>query len=492
MQNLPQLLYRAAQLRELDRIAISDYGIPGAALMANAGAAAFNVLREFWPQAGRISVVCGLGNNAGDGFVLARLARENGLDVTVLQLGDIARLRGDALAARAAFIESRGVPRAFTPDALNTAELLVDALLGTGLDREISAEWRIAIEAMNASGIPIFALDIPSGLDADSGQVLGVAIRAQATISFIGLKQGMFTGQARNYCGKIFFADLGLPAELFHRIPVSAARINLGSMPEPIPRPRAAHKGNNGHVLVIGGDHGMAGAIRLAGEAAARIGAGLVTIATRPDHVSGINAARPELLCRGIKSAGQLLPLIEAANVIAIGPGLGRTSWAVELFARVLDSPVPLVIDADGLNLLALEPVRCANWILTPHPGEAARLLGCSIAEIEKDRFAAVAELHKRYGGAVVLKGAGTLVWAGTGPIAVCDAGNPGMASGGMGDVLTGVIAGLLAQGSGLEAAAQLGVCLHAAAGDRAAREGERGMLASDLFPHLRYGVNFG
>lgn len=492
MQKLPQLLYRAVQMREVGRIAIADCGISGATLMARAGAAAFALLRARWPQVLRIAVICGTGNNAGDGFVLARLAHESGMDARVLQLGDAERLQGDALAARAVLVTAGGVTCAFTQEALLSAECLVDALLGTGLERELGGEWRSAIEAINTSGIPVLALDIPSGLAADSGHVLSVAIKAEVTIAFIGLKQGMFTGQAPDYCGEIFFDDLGVPPELFSRVPAAAARINLAGLPALKPRSRAAHKGTNGHALLIGGDCGMGGAIRLAGEAGARIGAGLVTIATRPEHVAGINVARPELLCRGVENARQLLPLIVAANVIAIGPGLGRASWAVELFALVLDSGLPLVVDADALNLLALEPARRDNWILTPHPGEAARLLGCSVAEIEKDRFAAVAELHKRYGGAVVLKGAGTLVWAGSGPVAVCEAGNPGMASGGMGDVLTGVIAGLLAQGLELEAAAQRGVCLHAAAGDRAAREGERGMLASDLFPHLRHGVNFG
>jgi NAD(P)H-hydrate epimerase len=492
MQKLPHVLYRAQQVRELDRMAIEDLGIPGSTLMARAGKAAFELLRERWPRAHRITVVCGLGNNAGDGFVLAHLACESGLDARVMQLGDAAGVRGDALASLTAFIESGGISSGFAQEALNTADVLVDALLGTGLDREVSGEWKVAIEAMNASGIPILALDIPSGLAANSGHVLGAVIRAEATISFVGLKQGMFTGRAPDHCGAIFLDDLGVPSELFSSMSGSAMRINLDNLPVLKPRSRTAHKGTNGHVLVIGGDYGMGGAVRMAGEAATRVGAGLVTIATRPEHVPGIYAARPELLCHGIENAGQMALLIEGANVIAVGPGLGRATWATELFTLVLDTHLPLVVDADALNLLAQEPVRRANWILTPHPGEAARLLGSSIAEVEADRFGAITALHKRYGGTIVLKGAGTLIWSGAGPISVCDRGNPGMASGGMGDVLTGVIAGLLAQGLELEAAACLGVCLHAAAGDRAAQEGERGMLASDLLPHLRHGVNFG
>ncbi len=492
MQKLPHVLYLAEQVRRLDQIAIEDFDISGARLMACAGKSAFSLLREHWPSARRISVVCGGGNNGGDGFVLARLALEAGLDVNIGLLGDAGLLRGDARGAYEALLQAGGRPVPFTRDTLGMAEVLVDALLGTGLDREVSAEWKNAIEAMNASGIPVLALDIPSGLDADRGVVLGAAIKAEVTVSFIGLKQGMFTGQGPDHCGHIHFTDLNLPPEIFAEVPAAVDRINLDNLPLLKPRLRAGHKGNYGHVLVIGGEQGMAGAVRLAAEAALRVGAGLVTVATRPGHVPGINAARPELLCRGLDDNSQLVPLLEAASVIAIGPGLSQTLWAVRLFSLVLESRLPLVVDADALNLLALEPLRRQNWVLTPHPGEAARLLDCSIKEIEADRFGAVAELHRRYGGAIILKGAGTLIMTDSGRVALCDAGNPGMASGGMGDTLTGIIAGLLAQGLELEMAAKLGVCLHAAAGDRAALAGERGMLASDLLPYLRQAVNFG
>ncbi len=492
MQKLPHTLYRAEQVRELDRLAIEDHGLSGATLMARAGAAAFAVLCARWPSTRRITVICGIGNNAGDGFVLARLAQQAGWDVSVVQLGDAGCLRGDALAAREAWLTSGGSTIAFAGEIAGTAEVLVDALLGTGLKREVSGEWKDVIEAMNASGIPVLALDIPSGLDADKGCVLGAAVKAEATISFIGLKQGMFTGQAPDYCGTIIFDDLGVPPELFSRVPASAARINLAGLPVLKPRPRTAHKGDAGHVLVIGGEQGMGGAVRMAAEAAARVGAGLVTVATRAEHVPGIIAARPELLCCGIDDVAQMLPLIKVAHAIAIGPGLGRTPWAIKLFAAVLEARLPLVVDADALNLLALEPVAREHWVLTPHPGEAARLLGCSVTTVQADRFGAITELQKRFGGTIVLKGAGTLVWSGAGAIDICDAGNPGMASGGMGDVLTGVIAGLIAQGLELAEAARRGVCLHAAAGDQAAQAGERGMLAGDLLPYLRQGVNFG
>lgn len=255
------------------------------------------------------------------------------------------------------------------------------------------------------------------------------------------------------------------------------------------PRARASHKGDYGHVLVVGGDHGMAGAVRLAGEAAARTGSGLVSIATRAAHAAVIAAACPELLCHGVECARDLRVLLQRASVVAIGPGLGQSAWAHDMLAAVLQMRLPRVVDADALNLLAQEPMQCDHWVLTPHPGEAARLLDMTTKQVQADRLQAAQALQQRYGGVCVLKGAGTLVCTSE-SVAICEAGNPGMASGGMGDVLTGVIAGLLAQGLSLVDAACAGVYIHAKAGDRAAQEGERGLLASDVMPHLRKLVN--
>ncbi len=484
---LPHALYRAAQVRELDRIAIQEYGIPGATLMERAGAAAFALIRERWPDAEALTVLCGIGNNGGDGYVVARLAREAGMEVTLLQLGDPARLAGDALAAARRFGDAggrvegyQGLPRG--------PGVIVDAVFGTGLEREVAGRWRDALEAVNRSRAPVLAIDIPSGLHSDTGQVLGVAVRADATISFIGLKQGMFTGQGPACCGEIRFDALRVPAVIYSREILSARRLDWARQATLLqPRSRSAHKGAFGHLLVVGGELGFSGAAHLAGEAAARVGAGLVSVATRPEHAACLNAGRPELMCHGVTGGDDLGPLLARATVVAVGPGLGRSAWGRALLGRVLESRLPLVVDADGLNLLAADPLRRNDWVLTPHPGEAARLLGCSVTEIEADRFEAVARLQSRYGGVALLKGAGTLVRDDPGrPPGVCSDGNPGMASGGMGDVLTGVIGGLLAQGREPAEAAELGVCLHAAAGDRAAREGERGLLASDLMLHLR------
>lgn len=490
MPTLPHSLYRAAQVRELDRIAIEEHGILGATLMARAGASAFSALRAQWPQVRRIVVVCGLGNNAGDGFVLTRLACEAGFEVKALQVGDRKRLRGDALGAHKAMLEAGGATQAFSREPLEDAEIIVDALFGTGLDREVIEEWREAIEAMNQSTVPVLAIDIPSGLHADSGRVWGIAVRAALTISFIGLKQGMFTAEGPDHCGRVLLDALEVPPPIINKIQPSARRLTLDSLPKLAPRARNAHKGKYGHVLVIGGDYGMAGAARLAAEGAARVGAGLISLATRAAHAASASAQRPELLCHGVEHVKDLHHLLQAASVVAIGPGLGRGEWGAQLLSAVLESSLSLVVDADALNLLAIEPTARGNWVLTPHPGEAARLLGWPTAQVQADRFSAIEKLQRRYQGVIVLKGTGSLVLSEAGPVAVCAAGNPGMASGGMGDLLTGVIAGLIAQGLALGDAARLGVCLHAEAGDRAAVEGERGMLASDLLPHLRRLVN--
>ena len=493
MPELPFELYRAAQVRELDRIAIEERGIPGYTLMGRAGEAAFELLRQRWPQARRIAVVCGGGNNGGDGYVVARLARKAGLDVLVLTLADPDGLRG---AAQTAWRDARDadVPTTiFTAAGLSGADLLVDAILGTGLEREVSGAWRDAIEAMNAHPADVLAIDIPSGLHADTGVILGAAIRAAATITFIGLKQGLFTGQGPACRGEIHFADLGVPPDIYLPMHPACWRYAGEDLPDLLPkRWRSAHKGHFGHVLVIGGDSGLAGAARMAGEAAARCGAGLVSVATRSAHAGLQAAVRPELMFHGIDTPDELGPSLNRATVVAIGPGLGRDLWGRALLRAVLASDKPLVIDADGLNLLAIEPIFRENWVLTPHPGEAARLLKMTPTEVEADRFAAVEDLALRFGGVAVLKGAGSLVASkADGQVALCPAGNPGMASGGMGDVLAGVIAALMAQGLPPFAAAKAGVHLHGRAGDLAAQSGgERGLLATDLLPFLRQLVN--
>lgn len=489
ISHLPSALYRAEKVREMDRFAIEKIGIPGIELMNRAGQAAFRIVREKWPHSRRMAVVCGAGNNGGDGYVVARLALEAGMEVRVYALSDIASLRGDARSACQAFQSAGGKIQAGMPADFGQTELIVDAMLGTGLDREVTGKYAKSIEAVNRFSGPVLAIDIPSGLQADTGFPLGQAVRAAHTATFIGLKQGLFTGEAADYCGEISYADLDVPRAVHESVTPSATLLRPFSKGLP-PRKRSAHKGHFGHVLVIGGEAGLTGAARMAAEAAARVGAGLISIASRPGHASLLNLMRPELMCHGVEKGSELAPLLERATVVAIGPGLGQSDWALDLLKTAFHSGLPLVADADALNLLARHPLKRENWILTPHPGEAARLLRNKAVAIQKDRFKAVAELQKKYGGVCVLKGSGTLICEPDKPPSVCAAGNPGMASGGMGDVLTGVLAGLVAQGLALGEAARMGVCLHSAAADRAAAGGERGMLACDLMDSLRYWVN--
>jgi len=498
-QPLPKNLYTAAQVRALDRCAIEEHRIPGIQLMKRAGRAAFEVLLQRWPDAEHIHVVCGTGNNGGDGFILAGLAAQRGLPVSVWQVGDAAKISGDALLARH-FAEQAGVAIKPFADEVFASGVIVDALLGTGLGGDVREPFAAAIAAINASGLPVLAIDIPSGLCSDSGRVLGVAVHAQATATFIGLKRGLFTGDAADYCGVIHFFDLDVPAEIYRAVAPSCVRLTLDDLRQHLPRrPRTAHKGYYGHVLIVGGDYGMAGAATMAAQAAGRVGAGLVSCATQPEHVAALVARCPEVMAHAIRSGNELEPLLAKASVIVIGPGLGRSAWSEQMLQRMwqrlqMTSDVIAVLDADALNLLAEGKVvpqpYCERWILTPHPGEAARLLNTSTGEIQRDRFAAAQQLQQRYGGAVVLKGAGTLVATAIG-IDIANYGNPGMASGGMGDVLSGVLGGLLVQHLDVATAAQFGVCVHGRAADlAAAADGERGLLASDLLPHLRHLVN--
>ena len=485
---LPAELYTANQVRELDRIAIEQQGIPSITLMERAGGSALDVLTRRYPDASNLVVICGGGNNAGDGYVLARLARQAGLNVRVVALVEPGQLKGDAAAGAQKYLHTGTVEDALSIDG---ADIIVDALLGSGLNRQVDGVFAEAIGLVNGSAVPVLALDIPSGLNADTGVCMGTAVRADTTLTFIGLKRGLFTAQGPDFCGEVLFSDLATPVDIYSGVSADARLIEPVEVMRNLPaRPRHAHKGRYGHVLVIGGDYGYLGAALLAGCAAARAGAGLVSVATRLEHARNLPLFRPELMTVAATSARDLDTILNRVSVVAIGPGLGQSDWAMSLFAKVLQTRLPLVVDADALNLLALEHQRRENWVLTPHPGEAARLLGVATEDIQADRFAAVTSLRAKFDGVVVLKGAGSLTVDATGPIYLNRTGNPGMAGGGMGDVLTGVIAGLIAQGMEPGLAALSGVYLHGHAADLCAGEGERGMLAGDLLPVIRSVVN--
>ena len=487
MQSFPANVYSVASVREMDRIAIEEQGIPGYTLMQRAAAAALNDACHTFPDAKRWQVVCGGGNNGGDGYVLGTLAARDGVDVSVISMTDPGSLTGDAATAYSDFSKAGGSATSWTGSLDTRAELLVDAILGSGLERAVSGDFGAAVEAMNAHTAPVHALDIATGINGDNGAIMGCAVKADLTTTFVALKPGLFLGEGPNYCGRVTFAGLGIDASAAKGLEVLFRRVQPDRIRRHLPRrSRGAHKGNFGHVLVVGGGPGMPGAVRLCGEAALRTGAGRVSVATHPEHAAVVASGCPELMCRAIATDGDLADMLSRADVIAFGPGLGQSDWAERLYSVVSRQPQASVWDADALNLLARHPTPSATRILTPHPGEAATLLAVGTDKIQADRPAALARLKQKYGGVVVLKGAGTLTSASNGAPWLSTSGNPGMAAPGMGDVLTGVTAALLAQGIGPEEAAALGVELHALAGDRAAHGGERGMLASDLIAALR------
>jgi len=488
---MPVEIYPVAAVRDIDRKAIENEMIPGYTLMARAADAAVKAALAEYPHAKRWQVLCGAGNNGGDGYVVARLAAAQGIVVSTLTLVDPESLQGDAATAYNDFSAAGGVVMLWSGELDQEAELLVDAMLGNGLERPLDGDFAAAVALANQHLAPVIALDIATGLHSDTGEVLGSAIEANLTVTFVGLKAGLFLGGGPSHTGKLVFAGLDIPDSCRDTSCVAMRRIATRDIQDLLPRRgRDAHKGDFGHVLVIGGGAGMPGAARLCGEAALRAGAGIVTIATDVGQAATMVATRPELMAHGVAAADDLPRLLAKADVVAFGPGLGRSDWAASLVALLKQDERPSVWDADALNWLAESPEFCGHRIITPHPGEAATLLKMSAGHIQADRLAALHGLQERVGGSVVLKGAGSLVSSSDGVPWICTAGNPGMAAPGMGDVLTGVIAALLAQGLGPEQAACVGVQAHALAGDRAARQGERGLLASDLIAALRAVLN--
>lgn len=479
----PLSLHDAAQVRALDARLMAA-GTPGAVLMQRAAQAAWRALRRRWPQVRKLCVLAGPGNNAGDGYLLAVLARRAGWDVQVYSLADPARLR-DAAAQAYAEACAQGVQvQPWHAEAVLDG-LLVDAMLGTGLAGELREPYATAVARINASGLPCLALDIPSGLCADTGRLWGAAVRADLTVTFIALKLGLFTGAGPDQVGELCFADLQADAALCAAAPAMAQRLATGNLQRLPARPRTTHKGRCGRLLVVGGERGYGGAALLAAQSGLRGGAGMVSLATREEHVAGALARCPELMVRGLLSSGQLLALLPGHDVLVVGPGLGQGAWGRSLLTAAAQFEGAQVWDADALNLLAAGRVQIrAGAVLTPHPGEAARLLGCSLAEVQDDRPAAALRLAQRYQAVVVLKGAGSLVTDGH-ALRLCEHGHPAMAGPGLGDVLAGLIGALLAQGLAALPASELAVWLHARAGERLGQAG-RGLLASELVGVIR------
>ena len=494
--SLAHKLFTADEVRMHEQNAAKAHGVEMFTLMQRAGQSAYRYCEQLFRAHQNYLVLVGSGNNAGDGYVLALAAHNSGKNVQVNAPNPHKKLKGDALRAQQAWIAAGGHVQAFEKAHITNADIIVDALLGSGINGHVSDEYALIINVVNSSQIPVVSLDVPSGLDANVGVAQGICIQANATVTFVGIKQGLVTGAGRQACGQLFFDDLGIASSFNHLATSHASLLFLEKCKGLAPRKVNSHKGDYGRLLCIGSNAGMSGAIRMAGEAALRTGAGLVKVFTHKASVAQVCIGRPELM---VSSQG-LIDALQWANCIVIGPGLGQNEWGRQTYNEVMtycqQNPTPIVMDADALNLAASSGnyVHLQHCVITPHSGEAARLLGVSAKEVEADRFDAARQCAKRYNATCILKGPGSIVdnqhhaW-------ICSHGNPGMATGGMGDTLAGVLGALISQGMSqgldVQAASLYAVSIHAKAGDIVAKEyGQRGMLASDLFAALRLLIN--
>ena len=491
--NLPQIAYAAEQVKQHEAQVANTCGIAMFDLMKQAGLAVYQVIGDVYPDASRILIFTGAGNNAGDGYIVADLALTDNYQVTVVALKDPECLTGDAKRAFELFSRHQHAPiswHAFINDSAADYDVVIDAMLGTGFSGPLKDPLNNACAWINQQhNIPVIAIDVPTGVNANSSQVCEQAVFADVTVSFIALKQGLLTGLAKEHVGQLLFAGLGIDDTFSITIPTVVTFKSFLCLKEALAkRSLSAYKNQLGHVLCIGGNLGMAGAIRLSAEAALRSGAGLVSVATHPENCALVQQGRYELMVHGVRSPNEITQLIAKASVIVIGPGLGQDEWSRALFKMVLNkASVPLIIDADGLNLLAsLQSTSLPKGsVLTPHQGEMKRLLSATKNQYSEDRFDCVWILAKMYQAVAIYKGPGTLVCE-QDRININQTGSAALASAGMGDVLSGIIAGLIAQKMNAFEATQLAVAIHGAAAQNIEHLGSRGLLASDLFPEIR------
>ena len=502
----------AAQMREADRYTIEEIGIPSLVLMENAGRQVVAAMEAAYERRleGRVAVLCGRGNNGGDGFVVARTLLQRGIDTLVIVIGTIADVRGDAR-INLDILGRLGLTVVEVADEqawelhfseVSKCSLIVDAMFGTGLRSPLAGMLETVVADVNASDIPVVAVDVPSGISADTPHLIGDCIDAAMTVTLAAPKLPLVLPPAEAYAGDIVIADIGIPHDVIDSVEGPYIELMTPEQMRAVVGPRAAdsHKGDFGRVTIVAGSRGKTGAAHLAGMAALRSGAGLVTVATPESCVGIVASMAPEMMTEPLvesdagvvdaKAIEQVLALQQ--DVIACGPGLGRTPAARDFVRELLArASVPLILDADALTVLADDPAQLSGSderevIITPHPGEMARLVGRSVEEVQSDRIGTAtdfATLHHVY---VVLKGHRTVIATPEGRVFVNPTGNPGMATGGTGDVLTGMIAAWLAQLLDAEAACRLSVFLHGMAGDMAeSSEGQVAMIATDLIALL-------
>ncbi len=511
-----QYLLTASEMRETDRRTIESFGIPGRVLMENAGRGATRFFLKVFGDLSqkKVGIIAGKGNNGGDGFVVARYLSQKNIDVTVFLLARKDSVKSGDAGDNLALLYHLNVPVIEIPDEASFAEhhpalcqqdIWVDAIFGTGLNSDITGYFRTIIEYINSLNKPVFAIDIPSGINSDTGQPCGVCIRAVATATFAYPKIGHYLYPGAAYRGKLDITDIGIPKYIADEVCPKQYLINPEMLGLPY-RSADAHKGDTGHVLVIAGSKGKSGAAAMTAMSAMRAGAGLVTLGV-PESINTIlETLAVEVMTEPLPDAGGILSeaafdkiimLAKGKRVMAIGPGLGQFAQTQQLIRRMIwESHTPMVIDADGLNALSghtemLKQLR-VPVILTPHPGEMARLVNITTSEVQQDRITCARQFAKTYRVYLVLKGAGTVVAIPDGRVFVNPSGNSGMASGGMGDVLTGIITGLLAQGISPEIAACAGVYLHGAAADVLAETtGAYGFLASEVMAEIPHRIAF-
>ncbi|BCS54511.1 NAD(P)H-hydrate dehydratase [Geobacter sp. SVR] len=499
-------------MQEIDRRAIEDEGIPGLQLMENAGRSCVAaIMDESGLQgAGQAVVLAGKGNNGGDGYVIARLLHEQGWRVKVLVLAEQGQITGDAAAnlirlplAMISFCpdESRLAQHG---DELCRADLIMDALLGTGLNSTITGVYRTAVELVNSSGRPILSVDIPSGIHGTTGMIMGDAVRASLTVTFALPKLGLILFPGAEHVGKLVVADIRIPPHIIQAAPGFEILDAAAVRPLLRRRDRRAHKGSFGHCLIVAGSPGKTGAAAMSANSAVRTGSGLVSLTVAASLNPILEVKTTEAMTIPLPDSGsghldlsvraEIEKLLPGRDAVALGPGLDRRPETALLVRSLVETiTAPLVIDADGLNAVAedvgvLLRKKSPSLVLTPHPGEMGRLLGASVPEIEANRIAVAQEFARTYGIYLILKGARTIIASPDGAIAINTSGNPGMASGGMGDVLTGILVSLLGQGYPAWDACRLGVFLHGYAGDMVADDkGEIGMNATDVQEMLPY-----
>ena len=508
------ILVTAAEMRRLDALTIERFGTPGHVLMERAGAGATEVLLAQFPHVRRrrVVIVAGKGNNGGDGFVIARLLRKKGVRADVVLLGKRQEVKGDA-ARMLALLRRARVPLSEVTSAADIAKLaatfkgaalLVDAVFGTGLNAPIQGLHADLLHLMNVSGVPIFAVDIPSGLEADRGVALGVAIQAEATATFGFAKIGQVIYPGVDHVGALAVVDIGIAGEAVAEVQPRTRLLDADEVGPLVPvRAAESHKGTCGHVLIFAGSRGHTGAARLAAHAACRTGAGLTTLAGPASLNSILASGVPEAMTALLDDVDGLMrfdeawvrALLQGKTAVIVGPGLGTHDDAQKLVRFLLSEvALPMVVDADALTCIARDRTTLATTrartILTPHPGEMARLIGSDAPAVQADRVATARDFATSHRCVLVLKGARSVIAEPDGSVWINPTGNPGMASGGMGDALSGILGALLAQGLSAPEAACLGVYLHGEVADHiAAARGQIGLLASDIIEGVPAGL---